>query len=76
MLQHLRLVPFLIGVVVGLAVFFFYKTPQTVVYEYPHPQNVNTRVYRDKNGVCYKYNATEVNCDENESTLKAYPLQT
>ncbi len=75
MWNHFRIVPFIIGVVLGLFVVFAYKTPMTTVYEYPHPQNVKHRVYRDKNGVCYKYEATEVSCDENEATLKPYPLQ-
>jgi hypothetical protein len=56
-------------------VLFAYDTPKPIVYEYPHPQNVKHRVYRDKNGVCYAYKAEEVSCDENEGNLKAYPLQ-
>jgi hypothetical protein len=76
MIQHFRIVPFLAGVFVGVLVLLFYKVPPTVVYEYPHPQNVQDRVYRDKNGVCYKYSAAEVSCDANEGTLRAYPLQT
>ncbi len=30
---------------------------------------------KDKNGICYHYTSKEVNCDENEATLKPYPLQ-
>ena len=75
MLRHFRIIPFIAGIIIGLAVLFLYKSPQTITYEYPHPHNVNTRVYRDRNGICYKYNAMEVNCDENESNLKAYPIQ-
>ena len=43
--------------------------------KYPHPTNVDGNVYKEKNGVCYKYASKEVNCDENEATLKPYPLQ-
>ena len=53
----------------------YYKPPRKTVYEYPHPQNVNERVYRDENGVCYKYSANKVDCDANEGTLRAYPIQ-
>jgi len=53
----------------------FYNAPRKIVYEYPHPQNVNERVYRDENGVCYKYTAKKVDCDDNEESLKPYPLQ-
>jgi hypothetical protein len=53
----------------------FYKVPPTVILEYPHPQNIHDRVYRDKNGICYHYTAEKVGCDANEATLKAYPIQ-
>ena len=52
-----------------------YKAPRKTIYEYPHPQNVNERVYRDENGVCYKYSAKKVDCDANEATLRQYPIQ-
>lgn len=67
--------PFLMGVGAGLFVLFFFKPTAPTIYEYPHPDNADTRIYRDKNGMCYKYKATEVNCDENEATLKQYPVQ-
>jgi hypothetical protein len=76
MLQHLRLIPLFFGLAVGVLLVLFYKAPRKVIYEYPHPQNVTERVYRDNNGVCYKYNAKQVDCDANESTLRQYPLQT
>ena len=47
-----------------------------MIYEYPHPSNVDTRTYRDKNDVCYGYSAKEVNCDQNEATIRPYPVQT
>lgn len=75
MLQHLRLFPFLAGALLGLVIIFFYKTPEVVVYDYPHPRGGIDRVYRDKNGMCYKYTSSEVDCDSNEASLKPYPLQ-
>ena len=75
MYKHFRLIPFLVGLVVGFLVLKFYKTPPQTIVDYPHPDNVKDRVYRDKNGICYSYTAKEVNCDANESTLRSYPLQ-
>jgi hypothetical protein len=75
MINHFSLVPFLVGIAAGLFLVFFYKVEPTYSYKYPHPSNVDGRVYKDKNGVCYKYNSKEVNCDSNEGTLKQYPLQ-
>ncbi len=75
MLQHFRIYPFLAGIVVGYLLLAFYKAEPRIIYEYPHPQNVNDRVYRDKNGICYKYSSEKVDCDSNEATIKPYPIQ-
>ena len=73
--KQFKWVPFLAGLIIGIIVLRFVKTDPVVIYDYPHPDTVKQRVYRDKNGACYKYTALEVNCDENEKTLKPYPLQ-
>jgi hypothetical protein len=75
MLKHFKWAPFLAGLVLGGLVLMFYKTAPPVVYDYPHPKNVKDRFYKDKNGVCYQYDAKEVDCNSNEATLKPYPLQ-
>jgi len=75
MLKHFRIIPFIIGVVIGGVILVWYVTPPQIIYEYPHPDNVKDRTYRDKNGVCYSYTSTEVNCDKNEATLEQYPIQ-
>jgi hypothetical protein len=75
MYQHFRLKWFLGGLVLGLFLLYAYKAPPPIVYEYPHPQKGGDRVYRDRNGVCYSYTATKVDCDANEATLRPYPLQ-
>jgi len=75
MLSHFRLFPFLAGIVLGFIVLKYYQPPAHTIFEYPHPDNVVNRFYRDRNAVCYKYNSKEVNCNENELTLKQYPLQ-
>ena len=75
MLKHIRCLPFIGGIIVGVLLLMFYKAPRRTILEYPHPQNVNERVYRDNNGVCYKYSAKKVSCDSNEATLKQYPIQ-
>ena len=75
MLKHFRLLPFGAGLALGVVLLVLYKPPKKTIYEYPHPENVKDRVYRDQNGVCYKYLAEKVDCDANEGTLKAYPIQ-
>lgn len=74
-MNHFELVPFLTGFLVGVVGLLFWKQNPQIVYKYPHPTTVENTVYKDANGVCYKYKSDEVNCDKNESTLKQYPLQ-
>jgi hypothetical protein len=75
MLQHFEMIPFLVGVGLGIVALIYYKQPSRIVIKYPHPQHPDTFVYRDPNGICYKYKAKEVDCDENEATLQSFPLQ-
>jgi len=75
LLKQFKIIPFLIGIGVGFVIFYFVKQEKVIIYDYPHPDNVKQRVYRDKNGVCYAYTSVEVDCDKNEGTLKEYPVQ-
>ena len=75
MLKHFRIIPFGVGLAIGYYLLTIYKTEPRVIYEYPHPSNVDTRTYRDKNGICYGYTSKEVNCDQHEHTIKPYPIQ-
>jgi hypothetical protein len=75
MFSHFRIVPFVLGFAVGLFVFFFYKPNTEIIRQYPHPSETKEKVFRDPNGMCYKYTTHEVDCDANEGTLKDYPIQ-
>jgi len=75
MLHHIKFLPFLGGILLGLFMLFYYESPAQVVYEYPHPEKAENRPYKNKNSICYTYASKEVSCDANEATLKQYPLQ-
>ena len=75
MLNHFRVLPFVIGLGLGILVFAFYKPQKQVIHQYPHPEDAKNRVFRDPNGTCYKYLTHEVDCSANEATLKDYPIQ-
>jgi hypothetical protein len=74
MLKHIRLVPLISGLIVGIIAILCINPQKEVVYKYPTPESAGKVVYKDKNGVCYKYSAKEVSCDKNESRLKDFPL--
>ncbi len=44
------------------------------IIRYPNPENVNNTIYRDKNGVCFKFKSEEVSCEDNNAALKEFPL--
>ena len=75
MLERFYLIPFIVGLLFGILFLTFFKSETPVLMRYPHPNDVHGRVYRDKNEACYQYKSQEVDCDKNEETLKAYPLQ-
>lgn len=75
MIDHFEFLPFLVGFMVGVGGLLFWREKPRVVVKYPHPSNVQGLIYRDPNGMCYKYISKEVDCDKNEATLTPYPLQ-
>jgi hypothetical protein len=74
MLKHIQFIPLIIGLVIGVIAVLFIKPQQNVIYKYPIPETADKVIYKDKNGVCYKYKATKVECDKNESRLKDFPI--
>lgn len=74
MLKHIKLIPLIIGLIVGVISVIFIKPQQTIVHKYPTPETAGKDIYKDKNGVCYKYASTKLDCDKNESRLKDFPL--
>lgn len=74
MIKHIKLVPLLLGIVIGIVAILFVKPDKKVTYKYPSPEIAKDLIYKDNNGVCYKYIPKEANCDKNESKLKDFPL--
>lgn len=70
----MRLVPFICGVAIGIIAVLYVKPEETIVHKYPTPETAKDLVYKDKNGMCYKYSANKVDCDKNEAKLKDFPL--
>jgi len=72
--KHLfYILPFIIGVIVGIILLFLYKDQAIEVIDYPKPND--NRIFTDLNGMKFTYTSKEVDCDKNEATLKYYPLQ-
>jgi len=74
MFKHIRLVPLVFGIIVGIVGILFVKPIENIIYKYPTPENAGKIVYKDKNGICYTYQSQQVDCDKNESRMKDFPL--
>lgn len=73
--NHLQLLPFFLGLFVGMFFVYILKPTAVMVYKYPNLDNAGKTVYQDRNGVCFTYHADTVDCDKNEERIVSYPLQ-
>lgn len=51
----------LLGLIIGLVIVYFTAGPPQAIMKYPNVGNSSK--YVDENGVCYRYQAEQVNCD-------------
>jgi hypothetical protein len=76
MWNHFELLPFVIGIVFGSIVFFWIKPEaQEKVIKWPHPSNAGKIVYRDRNGLCYGFEAQIVDCGKVKESLETYAFE-
>ena len=66
---------FLVSLSIGL-LFAYLSTPTpNIIYVYPTPDNSDTIEYIDKADNCFKFNATEITCPIDKSTIQHIPIQ-
>jgi len=66
---------FLVSLSIGL-LFAYLSTPTpSIIYVYPTPDNSDTIEYIDKANNCFKFNATEITCPNDKSTIQNIPIQ-
>ena len=58
----------------GIIAILYIVPEKEITYKYPNPTDKEPTIYKDKNGICYKYVSTAVDCDKNEGKLKNFPL--
>ena len=76
MLKHFKLIPFVSGLIIGAIIFFGFK-PDTKdrVVKWPNPENAGKVVYRDRNGLCYKFESQIVDCSKVKEKLQTYSFE-
>lgn len=76
MLERFQLLPFLGGLVLGGLIFFVLKPEnQERVVKWPHPSNAGSVTYRDRNGLCYMFEAQLTDCAKVKENLQAYSFE-
>jgi hypothetical protein len=72
--DHFMLVPFLIGLFLGLFLIYYdVNLPSEKIAKWPHPTNADKLVFKDKNGLCFKFEFNEIDCKTEGLTIKDYP---
>ena len=66
---------FFISLAVGLFFVYLSSPTPTVIIVYPTPDNVGRVEYKDKADNCFKFEATEIKCPTDKSTIKTIPVQ-
>ncbi len=75
LLAHIDYKMLVVGVILGVIATYVIKPEKRVVVKYPEPAKADSLVYKDNNGTCFKFNAQEVSCADNEGKLADFPLQ-
>jgi hypothetical protein len=75
LLQHIDWKYLVAGIVVGIIAQFVIKPEQKTIVRYPEPSKADSLTFRDSNNTCFKFKASEVECNTNEGNLLDFPLQ-
>ena len=65
LLEYIDPLIFLISFGIGVLLVYMFQNEPTIVYKYPTPYNAGKVTYKDDAGVCYKYKAYKVECNQN-----------
>lgn len=66
--------PLLISFAIGIFIIYILKPSPLIIMKYPNLENAGKIIYKDRNGTCFVYETKEVDCNKNESRIRAFPL--
>jgi hypothetical protein len=76
MWNHFKVLPFIAGLVIAAVIFLGFKPESKErVVKWPHPSNAGKVTYRDRNGLCYTFEAQIADCAKVKDALQAYALE-
>jgi hypothetical protein len=63
MFEQINYIFFTISFCIGILLVYMMSPVPQIVQKFPSPDNVRHTIYKDKADNCYKYSASEVDCD-------------
>jgi hypothetical protein len=77
MWHHFKIIYFVAGLIVGGIIFLGLKpeTNMDRVVKWPRPENAGKVTYRDRNGLCYTFEAQIADCASVQDKLKTYSFE-
>jgi hypothetical protein len=73
--QYIEPFYFILSFSLGVFLSYIFTPKPQIIIKYPTPQNAGKITYMDDGGVCYRYEAIEVNCPTDKTKIKQIPLQ-
>jgi hypothetical protein len=73
--KYISIKIFIVSLAVGLLFTYLSNPEPTIIHVYPTPHNVKYIEYKDKADNCFQYDANEVKCPKDISSIKTIPIQ-
>jgi hypothetical protein len=73
--KYISVKVFLVSLSVGLLFAYLSSPTPTIIHVYPTPDNAAQMEYIDKANNCFKFDATEVKCPSDRTSIKNIPIQ-
>lgn len=74
--NHFKIIPFLVGLVFAAIIFLGIKPEASErVVKWPRPENAGKVTYRDRNGICYTFEAQIADCAKVKDSIKNYAIE-
>jgi hypothetical protein len=66
---------FIVSFSIGMLFVYMYQPKKEIVYKFPNPNNVDKVLYKDNEGVCYKFKYEKKNCEVlTDNEIKEHPI--
>jgi hypothetical protein len=72
--KNIKFFPLLLSFAFGIFIVYILKPAPIVIIKHPNVENAGKIIYKDRNGSCFVYETKEVDCNTNESRIRAFPL--